>query len=70
MRLCETSSRLRYVPVVGRLCVWKERDHSVAQTFTKRTQKLSIFNIVAGVTSKPLLTSLLLQLHGLKIPET
>lgn len=61
---------LRHVPVVRCLRVWQQGDHSVAQTFTQRTQKLSIFNVVTGVTSKTLLPPLLLQLHSLKVPET
>lgn len=57
------------VPVVRCVCVRQKRDHSVAEAFTQRTQELSILNVIAGVASQTLLSSLLLQLHSLKVPE-
>lgn len=47
----------------------QQRDHGVAQTLAQRTEELSVLHVVAGVTSEPLLTSLLLHLHRLEVPE-
>lgn len=69
MCTCGQGSVCVCVPAVRCVCVWQQRDDSVAQTFTQRTQELSVLDVVAGVTTKTLLTSLLLQLHSLKVPE-
>lgn len=40
--------------------MWQQRNDGVAQTLTQRTQELSVFDIVAGVTPEALLPPLLL----------